>query len=79
MDTSFLMQQHLSFVNTIHTKFNQLKFCSDILDAQSMLYAIKKNILPLRTAKNWKASFPTQPIPLRWKTLQNQDMSELLC
>ncbi len=78
MDTGFLMQRHLSFVNTVNTKLSQLKFCTHILDAQSMLYAIKKNILPLRTAKNWQASFPGQRIPIRWKTLQDSDMSELL-
>jgi intracellular multiplication protein IcmB len=78
MDTSFLMQQHLSFVNTVQNKLNQLKFCADVLDAGNMLYAIKKNILPARTTRNWKASFPTQPIPLRWKTLADNDMSELM-
>ncbi len=78
IESSFLMQQHLSFINTITNKLSLLKFSVDILDANSMLLAIKKHILPLRTDRNWKASFPSTPIPMRWKTVQNADMSELL-
>jgi len=78
IDNSFLMQQHLSFVNTITNKLNLLKFSVQILDAHSMLYAIKKHILPLRTSKGWQACFPSTKIPFRWKTVADGDMSEVL-
>ncbi len=78
METGLLMQQHLSFVHTVNNKLNQLKLITQVLSAQEMLYEVKKQILPTRTTRNWRASFPGQPIPFRWKTIQDHDLSELM-
>jgi intracellular multiplication protein IcmB len=78
INTSLLMQQHLSFVTTISNKLNILNYSLDILDADNMLLAVKNHILPLRTSRNWKASYPSKALPLRWKTNDSYDISELL-
>lgn len=72
-----LRTRHKSYVASIMSSIDELGIAGEVIEAHDAMRAVKNNLYPSKTNKNWKACLPGDPIPPRAPTT-NKDMSEVL-
>lgn len=72
-----LRTRHKSYIASIMSSLDELGIAARVLETQEGLLAVKNNLYPSKSHKEWKACLPGDEIPPR-AALSKTDMSEIL-
>lgn len=73
-----LREAHASFVRSVVTDFNALNIYCGLLEVHESVHAIRNNVDPDFTAKDWRAVLPGDKIPMREVSSKGGELSGLM-